>query len=188
MAGVLVLAEADAGGLRPISFELITAGVQLAESGGGPVRVLIVSRDPSRHGTELSAPGVDPTACKATYDPQTELISQSPRCANPCIQEIMVPGMWVSDDSNPPITHVSEGRLPNVAFDRHQNIWFDQGYLDRQNKFHLCPPVLALTNDCDVPTIAYHGIGGVVAVDPRSGDIWATDYIGRRLNRLHPEP
>ena len=137
---------------------------------------------------QLSAPGVDPTACKATYDPQTELISQSPRCANPCIQEIMVPGMWVSDDSNPPITHVSEGRLLNVAFDRHQNIWFDQGYLDRQNKFHLWPPVLALTNDCDVPTIAYHGIGGAVAVDPRSGDIWATDYIGRRLNRLHPEP
>jgi electron transfer flavoprotein alpha subunit len=59
VAGVLVLAEADAGGLRPISFELITAGVQLAESGGGPVRVLIVSRDPSRHGTELSAPGVE---------------------------------------------------------------------------------------------------------------------------------
>ena len=93
-----------------------------------------------------------------------------------------------ADGSHPPMTHLSEGRLLTVAFDRQRNIWFDQGYLDRRDKFHLWPPVLALTNDSGVATIAYHGIGGVVAVDPRSGDIWATDYIGRRLNRLHPEP
>ena len=59
MAGVLVLAEADAGGLRASSFELIAVGARLAESGCGPVRVLIVSRDPSRHAAALSAPGVE---------------------------------------------------------------------------------------------------------------------------------
>ncbi len=59
MAGVLVLAEADRGGLRATSFELIAAGVELADSGCGPVRVLIVSRDPFRHVTELSVPGVE---------------------------------------------------------------------------------------------------------------------------------
>ena len=59
MAGVLVLAEADAEGLRAISFELIAAGLQLADSGCGPVRVLIVAHDPSRHAAELSVPGVE---------------------------------------------------------------------------------------------------------------------------------
>ena len=59
MSGVLVLAEADAGGLRAISFELIAAAGRLADSGRGPVRVLIVARDPSRHTADLSAPGVD---------------------------------------------------------------------------------------------------------------------------------
>jgi electron transfer flavoprotein alpha subunit len=59
MAGVLVLAEADVGGLRAISFELIAAGLQLAESGCGPVRILIVAHDASGHAAELSVPGVE---------------------------------------------------------------------------------------------------------------------------------
>jgi electron transfer flavoprotein alpha subunit len=59
MPGVLVLAEAEAGGLRSITFELIAAGLLLADSGCGPVRVLIVARDPSRHAAELSVPGVE---------------------------------------------------------------------------------------------------------------------------------
>ena len=141
---------------------------------------------------QLSAPGVDPAACKAvTYDPQTELISlQDPRCVNPCIQEIVVPGSWVRDDSNPPMTHRSEGRLLTLAFDRQRNMWFDQGYLDRHDKFHLWPPLLAMTPtpyESGMASLAFDGIGGSVAVDPRSGDIWGADYSGRRLNRLHPE-
>ncbi|HEY2651987.1 MAG TPA: electron transfer flavoprotein subunit alpha/FixB family protein [Solirubrobacteraceae bacterium] len=59
MPGVLVLAEADTGGLHASSFERIAAGTQLAESGCGPVRVLVVARDPSRYAAELSVPGVE---------------------------------------------------------------------------------------------------------------------------------
>jgi electron transfer flavoprotein alpha subunit len=69
MAGVLVIAEADAGGLRAVSFELIAAGVQLADGGRGPVQVLIVSRDAARHAAELSVPGVDEVL---TLDPAVE--------------------------------------------------------------------------------------------------------------------
>jgi streptogramin lyase len=141
---------------------------------------------------QLSAPGVDPSACQASYDPSTASISlQDPRCVNPCIQEMLVPGMWVSNGSNPPITHLSEGRLLTIAFDRQRNIWFDQGYLDRHDKFHLWPPLLAMTatpTESGLASTAFSGIGGGVAVDPRSGEIWGADYVGRRLNRLHPEP
>ena len=141
---------------------------------------------------QLTAPGLDPTACEAAYDPTTGLLSLGdPRCVNPCIDETMVPGSWVIDGSNPPMTHLSEGRLLNVAFDRQQNIWFDQGYLDRHRQFHLWPPVLAMTPtayETGVASLAFDGIGGCVAVDPRNGDIWATDYFGRRLNRLRPVP
>ena len=95
---------------------------------------------------QLSAPGVDPTACISRYDPQTGLVSlANPRCSNPCIQERMVPGTWIADSSDPPMTHLSEGRLLTVAIDRHRSIWFDQGYLDRHDKFHLWPPLLAMT-------------------------------------------
>ncbi|HUA69809.1 MAG TPA: electron transfer flavoprotein subunit alpha/FixB family protein [Solirubrobacteraceae bacterium] len=59
MAGVLVLAEADAGGLHATSFELIAAGLELAKSSCDPLRVLIVDPDPSRHGAALSVPGVE---------------------------------------------------------------------------------------------------------------------------------
>jgi hypothetical protein len=141
---------------------------------------------------QLSAPGLDPKTCEPAYDPTTGLLSLwDPRCVNPCIEETMVPGSWVIDGSHPPMTHLSEGRLLNVAFDRQQNIWFDQGYLDRRGKFHLWPPVLAMTPtayETGVASLAFDGIGGCVAVDPRNGDIWATDYFGRRLNRLRPQP
>jgi hypothetical protein len=115
----------------------------------------------------------------------------NPRCSNPCIQELTVPGTWIADGSHPPLTHLSEGRLLTIAFDRQRNIWFDQGYLDRKNKFHLWPPLLDMmptpyeSADASLP---FSGIGGGVAVDPWSGDIWGADYFGRRLNRLHPEP
>ncbi len=100
-----------------------------------------------------------------------------------------MPGTWVSDASHPPMTHLSEGRLLTMAFDRQGTIWFDQGYLDRHDNFYLWPPLLAMT-----PT-PYESAGlagvrrhrGTVAVDPRSGDVWGADYLGRRLNRLHPE-
>lgn len=72
MPGVLVLAEADANGLRATTFELIAAGAGLAESGCGPVRVLIVSRDPSRQAAELAVPGVEEVLTVATPVPHFE--------------------------------------------------------------------------------------------------------------------
>jgi len=140
---------------------------------------------------QLSAPGVDATACKTTYDAQTGMISLAdPRCSNPCIQELTVPGTWIADGSHPPLTHLDAGGLLTIAFDRQGNIWADQGYLDRRGKFHLLPPLLAMTPtpfESGVAGLAFHGIGAT-AVDPGSGDIWGADYVGRRLNRLHPEP
>lgn len=59
MPGILVLAELDPGGLHAISFELIAAGAQLADSGCGAVKVLIVAHEPSRHAADLSVPGVE---------------------------------------------------------------------------------------------------------------------------------
>lgn len=101
-----------------------------------------------------------------------------------------MPGTWIADGSHPPLTHLDAGGLLTIAFDRQGNIWADQGYLDRRGKFHLLPPLLAMTPtpfESGVAGLAFHGIGAT-AVDPGSGDIWGADYVGRRLNRLHPEP
>src|SRR5262249_34563898 len=104
---------------------------------------------------------------------------------------LMVPGTWVADGSHPPMTHLSEGRLLTIALDQQRNIWFDQGYLDRHDKFHLWPPLLDMTPtpyEANQVSLPFSGIGGGGAGDPRSGDIWGADYFGRRLNRLHPAP
>jgi streptogramin lyase len=141
---------------------------------------------------QLAAPGAGPAACKASYNARTGMVALSnPRCSNPCIQEFTVPGTWIADGSHPPMTHLSEGRLLTIAFDRARNIWFDQGYLDRKGKFHLWPPLLEMTPtryESDDASLPFSGIGGGVAVDLSSGDIWGADYFGRRLNRLHPVP
>src|SRR5262245_1365763 len=81
------------------------------------------------------------------------------------------------------------GRLLTVEPDQRGNLSFDQGYLDRRGRFHLWPPLLALYPTAFTAGMApelYSGIGGSVAVDPRNGDIWGADYMGRRLNRLSP--
>ena len=136
----------------------------------------------------LSAPGLAPEACESSYDAQTATIFMAdPRCTNPCIQELMVPGSRVVDSTHPPFTRVPSGSLLTVTPDRRGYLWFDQGYLDPTGRFHLWPPLLALE---PTPTSAgdpSDGIGGSVAVDPRTGDIWGADYFGRRLNRLHAQ-
>jgi streptogramin lyase len=153
-----------------------------------------IARFPARFMTDtaqcqrLSAPGLDPKACQASYDPLTGMISTAdPRCTNPCIQERLVPGSWVSDSRYPPLTHLAAGRLLGVAPDRQGYLWIDQGYLDRRGRFYLWPPLLAMDPTPTSPSAAsqlFSGIGGSVAVDPRTGDIWGADYFGRRLNRL----
>jgi len=139
----------------------------------------------------LSAPGLAPEDCEASYDPQSEMIRMADsRCANPCIDEPLVPGSWVLDSTHPPLTHLAAGRLLGVAPDRRGYLWFDQGYLDLRGRFYLWPPLLALDPTPTDPTDSsqiHCGIGGSVAVDPRTGDIWGADYFGRRLNRLRPQ-
>ena len=138
----------------------------------------------------LSAPGLAPEDCEASYDPQSRMIrTADSRCANPCIDESQVPGSWVLDSTRPPVTHVAEGRLLEVKPDRRGDLWFDQGYVDRRGRFHLWPPLLALYpsafTDQEEPDL-YSGIGASIAVDPSSGNIWGADYMGRRLHRLSP--
>src|SRR5262249_19244733 len=139
----------------------------------------------------LSAPGLGPEACEASYDPGTAMISAGdPGCINPCIEERLVPGSWASDSTQPPLTHLAAGRLLEVAPDSHGYLWFDRGYLNRRARFYLWPPLLAMdptpTSRND-PSQLLSGIGASVAVDPRTGDIWGADYFGRRLNRLRRE-
>jgi streptogramin lyase len=135
----------------------------------------------------LYAPDGTTPGCGGSYDPATGDVISDPTCTNPCIEELLVPGTWAPDSTHPPLTHVAEGRLLEVKPDLRGNVWVDQGYVDRMGHFHLWPPLLALYPDAftagQEPSL-YSGIGGSVAVDPRNGDIWGADYMGRRLNRL----
>ncbi len=55
MAGILVYIEADNDRVAPISFELLGAARQLAESLGGPVEALVVAADPAPLAQQLGA-------------------------------------------------------------------------------------------------------------------------------------
>src|SRR5262249_29793047 len=119
---------------------------------------------------QLSAPGLAPEDCEPSYDPQSHMIrTPDARCANPCIDEALVPGSWALDSTHPPVTHVAEGRLLEVKPDRRGDLWFDQGYVDRWGHFHLWPPLLALYpstfTDQEEPDL-YSGIGASIAIDP----------------------
>ena len=58
--------------------------------------------------------------------------------------------------------------------------------MDKRGTFYLLPPLLALYPTSFSAGNLIAGIGGSVAVDPNNGDIWGTDYSGRRMNRLRP--
>jgi electron transfer flavoprotein alpha subunit len=59
MSGVLVVAEVRQGALRDIGLELLAAGAQLAASGAGTLRVLVIAGDPAAHADALNVPGVE---------------------------------------------------------------------------------------------------------------------------------
>jgi electron transfer flavoprotein alpha subunit len=56
---VLVLAEHRRGSLRDVSFELVTAGRELADETGGELHVAVVSGDVEAHAEALNVTGVD---------------------------------------------------------------------------------------------------------------------------------
>jgi electron transfer flavoprotein alpha subunit len=58
--GVLIAAEVSgAGGLRPVSFELVTAGRRLADQLGAPLSAVIMAPNAAAVAGELAASGVD---------------------------------------------------------------------------------------------------------------------------------
>ena len=64
------------------------------------------------------------------------------------------------------------------------------GYMDRRGAFYLMPPLLELYRTPSTPvgdfptgTFLHDGIGDP-SIDDKTGDIWAADYMGHRLNRL----
>jgi electron transfer flavoprotein alpha subunit len=59
MSGVLVLAETRRGELRDVSLELISAGLAVGQSSGGPVKVAVLAPDPRRFVQQLSVDGID---------------------------------------------------------------------------------------------------------------------------------
>ncbi|MFW6265623.1 MAG: electron transfer flavoprotein subunit alpha/FixB family protein [Halanaeroarchaeum sp.] len=59
MSDVLVVAEHRRGELREVSYELLTAGRQLADAAGGDLHVAVVSGDVDEYAEDLSREGVD---------------------------------------------------------------------------------------------------------------------------------
>jgi electron transfer flavoprotein alpha subunit len=59
MADVLAVAEHRRGDLRDVSFELATAGRELADATGGDLHLAVVSGDVERYADQLNLPGVD---------------------------------------------------------------------------------------------------------------------------------
>ncbi|WP_257300993.1 electron transfer flavoprotein subunit alpha/FixB family protein [Haloarchaeobius sp. FL176] len=59
MTDVLAIADHRRGELRDISFELVTAGRELADETGGDLHVAVISGDTERFGEQLQLDGVD---------------------------------------------------------------------------------------------------------------------------------
>jgi electron transfer flavoprotein alpha subunit len=59
MSGILVVAEARRGELRPVSLELISAATELKQAAGGPIAVAVIDADPASLADALAVAGVD---------------------------------------------------------------------------------------------------------------------------------
>jgi streptogramin lyase len=139
----------------------------------------------------LIAPPGSSVSCVAsplgnTY-PQTIQLPD-PSCINPCITESLLPDSWVVDASTPPFTHAPATSLLVISQDRRRNVWFGQGvFVKGEKNFALFPPLLALYPSTYGPPASLHaGLGAGMVVNSATGEIWATDYSGLRLNRLLP--
>jgi streptogramin lyase len=124
----------------------------------------------------------------STY-PQTIQLPD-PSCVNPCITESLLSDSWAEDASSPPFTHSRVTSLLVLDADRKQNLWFGQGVFVRGKKnFALLPPLLALyPSSFGSPASLHSGLGGGMLVNRATGEIWATDFSGLRLNRLVKVP
>jgi hypothetical protein len=138
-----------------------------------------------RSPTGQTAPGA--ATLDETTSPPT-FIMEGAQYTNPCVAEDLVPGSWERGSTVPGFTHRPIQALLTVAFDARRNVWFDQGYhRARGHRIVLLPPLLALYPTrftADREPDMHSGIGGGVAIDLATGDIWGADYVGRRLGRL----
>ncbi len=72
MSGVLVLAQARDGALRPVSFELIAAARELSAQGAGPVTAALVDHDAELLARALALAGVQEVLAVPTPEPRFE--------------------------------------------------------------------------------------------------------------------
>jgi len=72
MSGILVIAEAREGALRPVSFELIAAARELSEHGAGLVTVALVDHDAEALAGALAVAGVQEILAVPTPEPRVE--------------------------------------------------------------------------------------------------------------------
>jgi len=72
LSGILVLAEARRGRLRPVSVELIGAACALSEEGAGPVTVALIGADAETHAAAVDVVGVEHVLVVPTPQPAFE--------------------------------------------------------------------------------------------------------------------
>ena len=124
------------------------------------------------------------TASATATFPQTLQLAD-PSCVNPCITESLVPDAWTPDATAPPFTHRPVTSLLDLASDRSKNIWFGGGvFVKGERNFALLPPLLALYPSSFSPGDLHEGVGGGMVINQATGEIWAADPAGLRLNRL----
>ena len=147
------------------------------------------SRFADRRCQQLAPPRGSSVSCAvgtigATF-PQT-ITLPDPSCVNPCIVESLEPDSWVPDASAPPFTHSPVTALLVTSSDRKKNVWFGQGiFVKGKKNFALLPPLLVLyPSSFGAPATIHSGLGGGTVVNPTTGDVWASDFSGLRLNRL----
>lgn len=72
MSGVLVIAEARRGELRPVTLELIAAGRELSRAGAGPLAVALIAHDPAALLDAVKLDGVEEVLLVASPEPHFE--------------------------------------------------------------------------------------------------------------------
>ena len=104
--GVLIVAEAAGGALRPVSLELVTAGRTLAETLGGPVTAVLGGKGVGDAAQKLAASGVDKVLAadgdafaEVTAGVWTALVAQAIAQTAPAV--VLAPGTTAGRDYLP---------------------------------------------------------------------------------------